>query len=311
MLPLRKGEVELQAALTGIRILVLGGDQREIEMVKCLAEQGGEVYTVGHRQYPGYGNIVPVESLGPFPEAVPEVDVVIAPMSHTDAAGTVRAVPEEGVTIRLDDALLKRFPRGTPLFIGKALPVVKEAAERHGIRLFETAEDDEVAVLNSIPTAEGAVQIAMEELPITLHGSQSLVLGLGRCGLTLVRMLQGLGARVAAAARSRAQLARAVEMGAEAVPLEDLGERVSAVDVVFNTIPAVVLTREILEKMAKEALIIDIASSPGGVDFQAAADLGIRAILAPGLPGKAAPKTAGKILGMCLPRMILTALSKH
>ncbi len=290
---------------------MLGGDQREIEMVKCLARQGGEIYTVGHRPYPGHDNILQVESLGPFPEAIPKVDVIIAPMSHTDSTGKVRAVPEEGVTIRLDDVFLQRFPPGTPLFIGKALPIVKEAAKRRGIRLFETAEDDEIAILNSIPTAEGAIQIAMEELPITLHGSRSLVLGLGRCGLTLVRVLQGLGAEVIAAARNRAQLARAAEMGAEAVPLEELGEAALAVDVVFNTIPALVLTRELLEKMPKEVLIIDIASSPGGVDFEAAADLGLKGILAPGLPGKAAPVTAGRILGKCLPRMILSALSKH
>ncbi|NLY31042.1 MAG: dipicolinate synthase subunit DpsA [Firmicutes bacterium] len=301
----------MQATLAGIRILVLGGDHREVEMVRCLARQGGEVYTVGHRPYPGYENVLQVESLGPFPEAIPKVDAIIAPMSHTDSTGKVRAVPEEGVTIWLDDRLFERFPPGTPLFIGKALPVVKETAGRWGIRLFETAEDDEIAVLNSIPTAEGAIQIAMEELPITLHGSRSLVLGLGRCGLTLVRMLKGLGVKVTAAARNRAQLARAAEMGAEAVPLDALGEVVPAVDVVFNTIPALVLTRELLEKMPKEALIIDIASSPGGVDFEAAADLGIKGILAPGLPGKVAPITAGRILGKCLPRMILSALSSE
>ena len=290
---------------------MLGGDQREVEMVRCLAEQGGEIYTVGHRPYPGYANVVPVESLGPFPEAVPRADAVVAPMSHTDSTGKVRSVPVEGVTIRLDGLLLQRFPPGTPLFIGKALPVVKEAAAKRGIRVFETAEDDEIAILNSIPTAEGAIQIAMEELPVTLHGSRSLVVGLGRCGLTLVRMLLGLGAKVAAAARSRAQLARAKEKGADTIALEALGEAKVAFDVVFNTVPALILTRKLLEKMPKDTLIIDIASSPGGVDFTAAADLGIKAILAPGLPGKAAPITAGRILGRCLPRMILSALSQH
>ncbi len=289
---------------------MLGGDRREVEMVRCLAKQGGEIYTVGHGPYPGYANIRQVESMGPFPETVPEVDVVIAPMSYTDSTGKVRAVPEDGVTIRLDDVLLEKFPPGTPLFIGKAVPVVREAALRRGMRLFETAEDDEIAILNSIPTAEGAIQIAMEELSITVHGSRSLVLGLGRCGLTLVRTLQGLGAKVTAAARNEAQLARAVEMGAEAIHLEDLGEVLPDVDVVFNTIPALVLTRELLQKMPQEALIIDIASSPGGVDFQGAADLGIKAILAAGLPGKAAPVTAGRILGRCLPRLILSVLSK-
>mgnify|MGYP000921837149 CR=1 FL=1 len=302
----RKGEPKLHVTLQGIRILVLGGDQREIEMVRYLADLEGQIYTVGHLPYPGYSNITRTESLGSFPE----VDVIVAPMSHTDQSGQLKAVPEKGVTICIDDELLQRFPARTPLLIGMARPVVREVAERHSIQLIETAEDDEIAVLNSIPTAEGAIQIAMEELPITLHNSRSIVLGFGRCGLTLARMLHGLGSRVRVIARNQAQLARAVEMGLDTAHLSDLGEMVRATDVVFNTVPTLLLTEEILQQMPRSTLIIDIASAPGGVDYVAAADLGVKAILALGLPGKVAPVTAGKILGQCLPRMILRALSR-
>ena len=289
---------------------MLGGDQREIEMVRCLADLGSRIYTVGHLPYPAYSNVTRTESLGRIPEALPEIDVIIAPMSHTDQSGHLRAVPEKGVTIRIDDELLQRFPARTPLFIGMARPVVREVAERHSIQVIETAEDDEIAILNSIPTAEGAIQIAMEELPITLHNSRSIVLGFGRCGLTLARMLQGLGARVRVIARNPAQLARAMEMGLDTADLPDLGQMVRAADVVFNTVPALLLTGEILQQMPRSTLIVDIASAPGGVDYAAATDLGVKAILALGLPGKVAPVTAGSILGRCLPRMILKALSR-
>ena len=300
----------MQAILRGIRILVLGGDQREIEMVRCLADLGGQIYTVGHLPYPEYSNVTRAESLGEIPEALPDVDAIIAPMSHTDGSGQIRAVPEKGVTIRLDDELLQGFPPGTPLFIGMARPVVREAAHRHRLQIIETAEDDEIAILNSIPTAEGAIQIAMEGLPITLHDARSLVVGFGRCGLTLARMLQGLGSKVCVIARNPAQLARAGEMGLDTASLSALGDMVKIADVVFNTVPTLLLTREVMQQLSRNTLIVDIASAPGGVDYAAATDLGIKAILALGLPGKVAPITAGKILGRCLPRMILKALSK-
>ena len=299
----------MQATLQGIRILVLGGDQREIEMVRCLAGLGGQIYTVGHLPYAGYPSVIRTESLGNVPDALPEVDAIIAPMSHTDQSGQIRAVPDKDVTIRMDDGFLQGFPPGTPLFIGMARPIIKELAERHRLQLIETAENDEIAILNSIPTAEGAIQIAMEELPITLHGSRALVVGIGRCGLTLARMLHGLGARVCAVARNTAQLARATEMGLDTASLADLGETVKSADVIFNSVPTLLLTREVLQQTPRGTLIVDIASAPGGVDYAAAADLGIKAILALGLPGKVAPITAGQILGRCLPGMILKALS--
>lgn len=279
-------------------------------MVRCLADLGSEIYTVGHPLYSGCPSVTRTESLGPIPTALPEVDVIIAPMSHTDQFGQLKAVPDKGVTIRIDDELLQSFAPGTPLFIGMARPIVREVAERHGIRIIETAEDDEIAILNSIPTAEGAIQKAMEELPVTIHGSQSIVLGFGRCGLTLARMLQGLGAKVCVVARNPAQLARACEMGLDTAFISDLGEAIETADIVFNTVPTLILTREILEQMSRSTLIVDIASAPGGVDYAVAGDLGIRAILALGLPGKVAPITAGRILGQCLPRMILRVLSR-
>ena len=288
---------------------MLGGDQREIEMVRCLAGLGGQIYTVGHLSYAECPSVIRTESLGSYPDTLPEVDVIVAPMSHTDQLGQIKAVPDQGVVIKIDDELLQRFPSGTPLFIGMARPIVRELAERHRLQLIETAEDDEIAIFNSIPTAEGAIQIAMEELPITIHGSRSLVIGMGRCGLTLARMLHGLGARVCAVARNAAQLARAAEMGLETAGLGELGEAVKDADVVFNSVPALLLTREVLQQTARGALIVDIASAPGGVDYTAATELGIKAILALGLPGKVAPITAGQVLGRCLPRMILKALS--
>ncbi|MGB9803578.1 NAD(P)-dependent oxidoreductase, partial [Desulfofundulus sp.] len=168
---------------------------------------------------------------------------------------------------------------------------------------------DEVAILNSIPSAEGAIQVAMEKLPITIHGSNSIVLGFGRTGTTLARMLRALGSRTVVVARNPAQRARAFEMGLETADLPELPVIAAGADVIFNTIPALVLDERVLLQVRPGTLILDLASSPGGTDFEVARQLGITALLLPGLPGRVAPRTAGEILARVVPRLLAEQLA--
>lgn len=149
---------------------------------------------------------------------------------------------------------------------------------------------------NALPTAEGAVQIALEELPVTLHGARALVLGYGRVGKLTAHRLAALGAQVTVAARSYEALAWAEAYGHAAQQLSDLSGYLCGYDLVVNTVPRRVLTRELLEELKEGCLVIDLASKPGGVDFQSAAELGVRCVWALSLPGKVAPVTAASAL---------------
>ena len=60
-----------------------------------------------------------------------------------------------------------------------------------------------------------------------------------------------------------------------------------------NTVPHRVLGVEELADLKEGCLVIDLASKPGGVDLEAARQLGVRVIWALSLPGKVAPVTAG------------------
>jgi dipicolinate synthase subunit A len=162
--------------------------------------------------------------------------------------------------------------------------------------MFELLERDDVAIYNSIPTTEGALMMAIQHTDFTIHGSVCLVLGMGRCGLSLARTLHAIGAKVRVGVRQSAHKARATEMGMEAFDLAELGEHIREADIVFNTIPALVLTAQVLSHARHDVVIIDLASKPGGVDYAFAEKRGIKAILAPSLPGIVAPKTAGRIL---------------
>ncbi|MEW5865527.1 MAG: dipicolinate synthase subunit DpsA [Bacillota bacterium] len=296
----------MKGGLQGLVIAVLGGDWREIELIKEFVAEGACVKAVGYPPLPELEGVY--REVSAF-DALRGAGVVVVGMGGLDVGGKVKTL-DPGVTLAITEEVLEVIPPKAPLFVGTARPRLKEFASKHGVTLVEVAEDDEVAIRNSIPTAEGAVQIAMEEMPITIHGCRAAVVGFGRVGITLARVLIALGARTTVCARNLAQLARAEEMSASVIHLSSLPEAASDADVVFNTVPAIVLTEEVLQKMRPGSLIVDLASQPGGTDFQAAARYGINTVHALGLPGKVAPRTAGRILADTVPQMIRRELSR-
>lgn len=155
---------------------------------------------------------------------------------------------------------------------------------------------EELQIRNSVPTAEGALEIAMREMPITLSESKALVIGYGRIAKALVPLLKALGADTSVSTRSSESLAWCSVSGIDAFPLSELKERIGEFNLIFNTAPARVLEGELLYSISPDAVIIDLSSRPGGVDLKKASLLGLKVIWALGLPGKCAPVTAGRII---------------
>lgn len=137
------------------------------------------------------------------------------------------------------------------------------------------------------------MQIALEELPVTLHNARVLVIGYGRLGRVTAQRMAALGTRVTVAARSHEQLAWARVWGYATEHTASLTPWLCGYDLVVNTVPAGVLGREELSALKPGALVIDLASKPGGVDFDTAAELGVQTIWALSLPGKVAPESSG------------------
>ena len=150
---------------------------------------------------------------------------------------------------------------------------------------------EELLVLNAIPTAEVAIQVAMDSIPITLHSSNCMVLGFGRIGKILCSMLSALGANVYAMARKEKDLAFIFANGYNKVHPYELKESVKNMDVIFNTVPHVIMGREVLEGVGKDAIIIDLASRPYGVSEEVAKSMKVKVKFLPGIPGKVAPRT--------------------
>lgn len=222
-------------------------------------------------------------------------DIVIAPVSSTDENGYLKNkfIAEK---VQLTEEFFAKMSQQAVLVIGKANSFVSQNLASQKINFIEIASRDDFAILNAIPTAEGAINLAITETPFTIYGYNILILGLGRVGFVLARRLNLLGANVYSCTRDPAAVARGKDLGIEMLSYDELDFHISRMNLVYNTVPALILDKELLEQMNKKTVIIDLASEPGGTDFKTAKKLGIKAILATGLPGKIAPVSAGNIL---------------
>jgi dipicolinate synthase subunit A len=298
--------------LTGIHVAFIGGDARQLEVIKKCILLDAIVTLIG---FDNLDSIFTGATKKPLScDVLKDADALILPIVGTDDNGFVESI-FCSKPLRLVEEHAACLQKHCVVYTGMAKPYLKNLLEAHHIALVELLDRDDVAIYNSIPTVEGALMMAIQNTDITIHGSQAIVLGLGRTGMSMARALHALGARVRVGARRQEHLARIYEMGLTPFHISELKQQVSNVDFVFNTIPQLILTAEVIAQMPQSAFILDLASKPGGTDFRFAERRGIKALLAPGLPGIVAPKTAGQILANTLSRLIaeqsITRGSQH
>ncbi|MCX8074971.1 MAG: dipicolinate synthase subunit DpsA [Clostridia bacterium] len=190
------------------------------------------------------------------------------------------------------------------LFSGAISDSIKEKLNQNRIEFYDLFDIEEVAIMNAIPTAEGAICLAMENTEYTLHNSNVLITGYGRIGKILAKMLVGIGANVYCEARNEKDLAMIEAMGYNSVRLNDMDSFLGEIDIVYNTIPTLIFDETRLKLLKKDVLIIDLASNPGGVDFTKAKELEKNVIWALSLPGKVAPVSAAKYLKNAIDKLL-------
>ncbi len=275
-------------------ILFVGGDLRQIRAINNMSGKGVDVSVLGFDDESANRFSENVQMLNDFSEINDVYSAVVLPLPYTADGKTVNTpLSKQKITLQEVFASISTKNR---ILAGRCDHKIKSMAESHRIMIVDYLCREELAMLNAIPTAEGAIQIAMEETPFTLHSSRCLVVGNGRIGKILAKMLHGIGAKVTVAARKKVDIAYGFAMGYETVNTNALGEGIDGYDIVFNTAPSLIIDHYLLSKMKKEVLIIDLASKPGGVDFDEARRKGIKVIWALSLPGKVAADTAGDII---------------
>lgn len=276
---------------------ILGGDKRQLFLADSLVKDGYSVILGGFDNLRSVGNI----SIADIRTALNYSDAVIFPLPSVRSDGSLNA-SFSNTNIFFDEEELEIL-KSKPVFASmrdrliRAYPVLKSA------KIYDYAARDDFAILNAVPTAEGAIECAMSAYEGTIAGSRSLVVGFGRIGKVLAKLLKALGSEVTVSARNNSDIAFINALGYKAANTEELKE-IKEIDLVFNTVPSMIFNEELLKNTDRNTLVIDLASLPGGVDFEAARALRIDAQRALSLPGKCAPKAAGEIIKTTVFRII-------
>lgn len=274
-----------------MKYTVIGGDLRNVKLAEAIFSDGNQVNLFGFENA-GFESIL--DEIEDLDAAIDDSQIVIGPLPCTND-NDILNTPFHKEKIYINE-VFKKMKKNQLFIAGRIIDKVNQMAKAYNVYTIDILEREEMAVLNCIPTAEGAIQIAMEELPITLNGSKTLVLGYGRLGKVLARMLSGIGAEVYVEARKYSDMAWLKAYGINSVYINELDKFLPSMDVIFNTIPSRILDSERLDKIGKDCLVMDLASKPGGVDFERAKVLGIKVIWALSLPGKVAPVTAANYM---------------
>lgn len=173
---------------------------------------------------------------------------------------------------------------------------LREKIERRNITVFDYYKDEKLARDNAIPTAEGVIGILINSLPVTINGLRCAVTGYGKCAKAIAKSLNALGAEVTAVVRRKESLSEAENDGIKGCYFNDFAEKAGTFTAIINTVPVRVIDSQIIKNLRKDCLLIEIASSPFGIDFDTAKACGINTIKAGSLPGRISPETAGEII---------------
>ncbi|WP_374721837.1 dipicolinic acid synthetase subunit A [Peribacillus tepidiphilus] len=294
--------------LTGMQIAVIGGDARQLEVIRKLTEQDAKLWLIGFEQLDHAFSGAVKEKMEDVDFS--EIDAIILPVPGTNLKGEVETIFSNEIVF-ITEELLAKTPPNCTIYSGISNAYLNGITKKTNRKLIQLFERDDVAIYNSIPTVEGTIMMAIQHTDFTIHGSKVVVLGLGRVGMSVARTFQALGAKVKVGARRSEHMARITEMALHPFHLDQLKDEIKDADICINTIPVEVVTASVIAQMPSHTLIIDLASKPGGTDFRYAEKRGIKALLAPGLPGIVAPKTAGKILANVLSQLLTDELNKR
>lgn len=279
---------------------IVGGDLRIIRLAEMLAKEKYKIYTYGLDTYNFCNDILKCKDIK---EIRNNCKYILSGIPFSKD-GVYVNTPFSNDKINIDEMF--KSIEDKALIAGVIDKKIKQKAEKNKIDIIDLMDIEELTILNVIPTAEGAIQVAMEQTEFTIHNSKCLILGFGRIGKVLAKDLKALGAEVYCVARKESDIAWIKTYGYKNIYLDNLEKNLhDKYDIIFNTVPKVILDSKKLELIKnKETLIIELASNPGGIDFQKAEQYNIKVVKAMGMPGRVAPLTAAKYIKETLDKIV-------
>ena len=276
------------------KISLIGGDLRISNLAQMIAEDGNEVHVYGMEKSEDImenKNIIKSSSLN---EAIENSDIIIGsiPFAH-DENKMYAAFSENDIEIK---DLIKKNNKNKTFIAGSiADKSYKLLSESYG-DVIDIMKREELVILNTIATAEGAIEVAIKNTDTVLSGSKVLVLGFGRVGKIVAKKFHDMSAKVTCAARKTTDLAWIKAFGFDEFNINYLGKELNQYDIIINTVPKIIIDKKLMKYMKDDVLMIDLASNPGGIDREDAKEMNLKLIWALALPGKIAPLTSAEFI---------------
>lgn len=273
------------------KVSIIGGDLRIVKLAEMLVDENYQIAVHGLDDAETLNNNNKVKKCESIKELMDFSDTIIGPIPLTSNNKDINMTfSDKNITIQ---ELFENMNEKT--FIAGRIDEELKNMNLNNVYI-DLLKREELTVLNTISTAEGAIQIAMEETGRTLHGSNILIMGFGRISKVLSNMLKGIGSNVYCETTNNVKCSWIKAYGYEPVLLNNLNKELNKFHIIINTIPHIILDETNLNLLRKDCVIIDLASNPGGVDRKQATKQGIKLIRALSLPGKVAPITSAEYI---------------
>lgn len=264
-------------------ITIIGGDTRYTHAAHFLKKAGWRVDTF---QVQGSADTTGLPALF-------SGSTYLLPYPAFNARGYLPFLQGEAILSVQD--ILPHCTEQTTLLCGRPGSFAKTLADT-GAAVIDYEKDEFLTTANAILTAEGALELALYTMHRTLWQANCLVIGFGRLGKQISRNLHFLGANVTVAARRVSDQALIQAMGMRGDTTARYSHPLHSYDLIINTVPAPVLTASHYDQISPQCPLIDLASSPGGIDASQCLKRQLTFTHARGLPGKTAPITAGQLI---------------
>lgn len=271
---------------------IIGGDLRQYYLAKSLLRDNNNVSVFGFEKITKETDNFKKLSL---PEVINSSEYVIFPVPITRNNQTINA-PFSKNEIYINNELIDSL-KNKKILGGIIIPHIEKYVKKGDFSFFDYYNEDFIKE-NAALTAEGAIKVFLEHSSKSINKSKFLVLGYGRIGKVLCKILKNMGAGVTASARNIKDKMLIKQNGYHFINTNKItdDENLPSYDVIFNTIPAIILNGSILNKILKSTIIIDLASEPGGIDKKSAEDLNITFFHELGIPGRYFPESASGII---------------
>ena len=256
-----------------------------------LEKEKKQVHIIGLEKAKELENVFNIKIYKDLKQALENVDVIISSIPFSRDGLTINMPLSDNKSNRND---LMDLIKEKTLIAGTVSNDIYE--KYRDVKIIDIMKNEKLAILNTIATAEGAIKEIIQNTQINIHASKIMILGFGRVGKTLTKKLEGLSAKVTVVSKEDEELAWAEAFGYRNIKLDKIINEIREYDIIINTIPHIIIDRQILEKVNKNALLLDLASDDGGIDKNTAKEYKLNLITALGIPGKIAPIATAKIL---------------